>query len=74
MADIQTVWDTTNCVGDYALKDGSLQAGKDVETAILISLFTDRIADINDELPDFNLHTHFYIFCTEIGRHAILSV
>ena len=57
MADIQTVWDTTNCVGDYALKDGSLQAGKDVETAILISLFTDRIADINDELPDATNNT-----------------
>ncbi|NNP68969.1 phage GP46 family protein [Acinetobacter sp. Ac_5812] len=52
MADIQTVWDTVTARGEYQIKDGSLLAGKDVETAVLISLFTDRIADINDDLPD----------------------
>lgn len=52
MADIQTVWDTNTARGEYQIKDGSLQSGKDVETAVLISLFTDRIADINDDLPD----------------------
>lgn len=57
MADIQTVWDTTNSRGEYQIKDGSLQSGKDVETAVLISLFTDRIAGVNDELPDATNNT-----------------
>ncbi|WP_339352799.1 phage GP46 family protein [Acinetobacter beijerinckii] len=57
MADIQTVWDTSNGKGDYALKNGSLLSGKDVETSVLISLFTDRLAGINDELPDATNNT-----------------
>ncbi|WP_088458357.1 phage GP46 family protein [Acinetobacter soli] len=52
MADIKTVWNTETGSGDYAVADGSLSSGSDVVTAILISLFTDRIADLNDILPD----------------------
>ncbi|MPW44736.1 phage GP46 family protein [Acinetobacter guerrae] len=52
MADIQTIWDTQAAVGDYAVLDGSLLSGSDVQTAVFISLFTDRVADINDDLPD----------------------
>ncbi|KAF1027065.1 MAG: hypothetical protein GAK29_00871 [Acinetobacter bereziniae] len=52
MADIQTVWDTQNGRGNYVLEDGVLSSGHDVRTAVLISLFTDRLADINDDLPD----------------------
>ena len=57
MADIQTVWDVATGHGEYVIQDGSLKSGKDIETAVLISLFTDRIADINDELPDATNNT-----------------
>lgn len=57
MADIQTVWDVATGRGEYIIQDGSLKAGNDVETAVLISLFSDRIADINDELPDATSNT-----------------
>jgi len=57
MADIQTVWNTEKGIGEYALKNGSLQSGKDIETAVLISLFTDRLADVNDDLPDATTNT-----------------
>jgi len=52
MADIQTIWDVPSGTGDYVVQDGALSSGHDVQTAVLISLFTDRIADINDDLPD----------------------
>lgn len=52
MADIQTIWDTQNGRGNYVLEDSVLSSGHDVRTAVLISLFTDRLADINDDLPD----------------------
>ena len=38
--------------GDWAVANGSLVAGADVETAVLISLFTDRLALADDEIPD----------------------
>jgi hypothetical protein len=38
MADIQTVWDVAGGKGEYAIQDGSLKSGKDIETAVLISL------------------------------------
>lgn len=52
MSDIRTVWDVASGAGDYQVQDGALLAGKDVETAMLISLFTDRLADADDTLPD----------------------
>ncbi|MCH7381364.1 phage GP46 family protein [Acinetobacter higginsii] len=57
MADIQTVWNTGKSIGEYALKNGSLQSGKDIETSVLISLFTDRLADVSDDLPDATTNT-----------------
>lgn len=50
MSDIQTIWNGTS--GDYAIAGGSLVSGSDVETAVLLSLFTDRVADIGDVIPD----------------------
>ncbi len=52
MADIETVWDVVSGTGDYHIQDGALASGHDVQTSVLISLFTDRVADVNDELPD----------------------
>lgn len=52
MADISTVWDIVNGVGDYVLSGASLQSGNDLATAILISTFTDRLAADDDVIPD----------------------
>ena len=46
--DILIGWDNDNALGDWVLADGDLQTGQDLETACLVSLFTDRLAT-----PDF---------------------
>jgi phage gp46-like protein len=46
--DIQVLWDNTNALGDWGLAQGDLQTGQDLETACLVSLFTDALAT-----PDF---------------------
>ena len=46
--DILLQWDNTNTIGDWMLADGDLQTGQDLETACLVSLFTDKRAT-----PDF---------------------
>lgn len=46
--DILIQWDNTNTRGDWVLADGDLQTGGDLETACLVSLFTDKRAT-----PDF---------------------
>jgi phage gp46-like protein len=50
MADITTVWDETN--GDWVLLGASLESGNDLQTAVLISLFSDRLASPDDTIPD----------------------
>jgi phage gp46-like protein len=52
MPDISTVWDPVNGQGDYVLVGPDLQAGSDVETAVLISWFTDAEAAEDDVIPD----------------------
>lgn len=46
--DILVQWDNTNTIGDWVLAEGDLQTGQDLETACLVSLFTDKLAT-----PDF---------------------
>jgi phage gp46-like protein len=46
--DIRIVWDNVNTLGDWALAEGDLETGQDLETACLVSLFSDRLAT-----PDF---------------------
>jgi len=46
--DILVQWDNANTIGDWTLADGDLQTGQDLETACLVSLFTDKQAT-----PDF---------------------
>ena len=52
MSDTTTIWDIANSRGDWAMAGSLLQTGSDLQTAILISLFTDRIADPDDVIPD----------------------
>lgn len=52
MSDIQTIWNADTRRGDWAVAAGSLASGLDVQTSVLLSLFTDRLADPNDVIPD----------------------
>jgi phage gp46-like protein len=42
--DAAIVWDAAEFRGDWNITSGDLAIGNDLETAVLISLFTDRIA------------------------------
>lgn len=46
--DIQVVWSNEWTIGDWALAEGDLETGQDLETACLVSLFSDLLAT-----PDF---------------------
>lgn len=52
MSDIATIWNNTTGRGDYVLAGADLQSGNDLETEILISLFSDRTARPDDVIPD----------------------
>jgi phage gp46-like protein len=52
MADITTVWDVPLSRGDWVQQGAVLQSGGDVVTATLLSLFTDRVANADDDIPD----------------------
>jgi phage gp46-like protein len=44
MPDIATLWDDTNAVGDWVMDGSDLRSGSDLETAVMISWFSDRAA------------------------------
>ena len=46
--DIRILWDNTQALGDWGLGQGDLETGQDLETACLVSLFSDVLAT-----PDF---------------------
>lgn len=50
--DIATFFDAAAYRCDFAMSGGALSADADLETAVLISLFTDRRAEADDLLPD----------------------
>ncbi|WP_316252034.1 phage GP46 family protein [Paraburkholderia sp. 31.1] len=52
MGDISTVWNVPDMRGDWMLAGASLRSGDDLQTAMLISLFSDRLALPSDETPD----------------------
>ncbi|MGY2158625.1 phage GP46 family protein [Pseudomonas tolaasii] len=52
MSDITTTWIVENGTGDWSIAGGALASGNDLASAVLISLFTDRIADDADIPPD----------------------
>lgn len=52
MSDITTVWSADGTHGDYATFGSDLASGNDLQTAILISLFSDRLALADDAIPD----------------------
>ena len=50
--DIASNFDPIAVRADYALALGALQSDADLQTAVLISLFTDRLAEPDDALPE----------------------
>ncbi len=52
MSDTTTLWDVANARGDWSMSGALLTSGHDLQTAVLISLFTDRIAEPDDVIPD----------------------
>lgn len=52
MSDIKTVWNPVLGAGDWLMAGPELAAGDDLYTAVLISLFTDRVAAADDVIPD----------------------
>lgn len=50
MSDISTIWKQTH--GDWQMAGADLGSGGDLATAVLISLFTDRVAIPDDVIPD----------------------
>ena len=54
MTDITTLYDEQIAHCDWEIAEGDLKKGDDLQTAILISLFTDRLANADDEYEDNN--------------------
>jgi len=52
MTDITTIWIVESGTGDWSISGGALASGDDLATAVLISLFTDRLANPDDVPPD----------------------
>ena len=52
MSDTSTIWVRDLGRGDWNLVGADLQSGNDLETAILISIFSDREANPDDIIPD----------------------
>lgn len=52
MPDISTFWKPEEARGDWLLAGADLAKATDLETAVIISLFTDGRADPDDVIPD----------------------
>lgn len=53
MSDIRIFWDTNNGIGDWSVTDtNGLESGNDLESAVFISLLTDRLCLPDDVIPD----------------------
>ncbi|MTK12712.1 MAG: hypothetical protein F8N39_11685 [Clostridiaceae bacterium] len=52
MTDTATFWNVTLASGDWRIANLQLASGDDLQTAVLISLFTDRVANTDDVIPD----------------------
>lgn len=52
MPDIKHVWNPDTMSGDWLIVAGDLAKGDDLATSIVVSLFTDRVANADDVPPD----------------------
>lgn len=51
MADARLIWDPVKMRADLSMSGSALDTTHDLETAVLISLFTDHVSDPGDVLP-----------------------
>ncbi|WP_298281270.1 phage GP46 family protein [Acidocella sp.] len=52
MPDITITWDPINFRGDWTVESGQVATGGDLETSVLICLFTDRVLPADTAPPD----------------------
>ena len=52
MSDITVSWQPSTGNGDWSLVGSQLQTGNDLQSAVYISLFTDRVANPDDVISD----------------------
>lgn len=52
MSDISSWWNTDTLCADWKSGNGDLLSGDDLQSAIMISLFTDRLAHSDDDYDD----------------------
>ncbi|MCA8430029.1 phage GP46 family protein [Burkholderia seminalis] len=52
MPDITLSWDAATNYADWVLAGADLATGSDLQSAVLISIFTDREASVDDVIPD----------------------
>lgn len=52
MADIRVVWNPALMAGDWLLTGSVLDTSRELVTAVAVSLFTHRLAEEDDVLPD----------------------
>jgi len=52
MSDVSIIWDVDNSRGDWQFVAPALVTGNDLSSAVLLSLFTDRIANTDDVIKD----------------------
>lgn len=50
--DTTTIWNVATGRGDWQMNGAQLATGDDLATAMLISLFTDRMVEESDTIPD----------------------
>ncbi|XTZ40078.1 phage GP46 family protein [Salmonella enterica] len=49
MSDISSFWNADTIHADWVITGGALVSGNDLQTAVIISLFTDRLARADDD-------------------------
>ncbi len=54
MADIALSWDVQHSRADIAFRYGDVVTGNDLATAVLVSLFSARLANADDVIPDMS--------------------
>ena len=52
MSDISSRWNADTLRADWIVGNGDLLSGDDLQSAIMISLFTDRLAHSDDDYDD----------------------
>lgn len=52
MSDFATIWDQATASGDWLMSGTQVATGGDLATSILISVLSDRLAEVDDEIPD----------------------